>query len=136
MAYTTLAAVKQMFGTAQINELVTGNAATSNDTVAQAALDRAESFAKGYVTVRWPKAFVTVPPELAQHTGEIARFNMCKGKVPDFIQRKYDIAWTWLKDIAAGRATMSVDTTDTEDEGSVQYTESNRAFANGELDVF
>lgn len=110
MSYTTQAALESRFGVDELIQLTDLYAQGVPDAErVSAAIAAAERLADGYLAARY-----TLPLEQALIDGsslpdkvaDIARYHLYDNAPTDQVERAYRDAVAWLKDVAAGRATL------------------------------
>lgn len=110
MLYAAKADMQAEFGDTELAQLTDRtNGTVTDDTVLNAALTRAGSEIDSYVTQRYILPFNPVPVRLKDVACDIARFYLYDARAPKTVQDRYDNAIAWLKDVAAGRASVGVD---------------------------
>lgn len=112
MAYATLATLTTEYGTDEI----TRSSDRDNDGVADVgvvddACARASSFCDSYIGVKYDVPLNPVPQVVVQHAGAIALYYLSAdaGTLTDEKRRRYEDAVAWLRDLAAGKATLGLE---------------------------
>jgi phage gp36-like protein len=117
MAYATQADVTTAIGAAMLLTVADYNSDGTLDTTSiTAALEQATSLADSYLTAHLPLS--SVPAILTRHVVAIAVYLLASNQTTEDIRRAYADALAWLKDIAAGTASLGPDDDSEDDPGS------------------
>lgn len=112
MAYATVAEFEAQWGSLAVkwSQQDYPAAAVANSTLIQAELDRATETMNGYLRIRYSSLlpFATAPEDLRWRCLIIAAYYLSRYPEEWLIQ-KYTGVISWLKDLAAGRASLGVD---------------------------
>ena len=73
------------------------------------AIEDAETQIDSYLAERYRLPLQVVPGSLKRHAGSMAYYLLFNDAPTETAQKHYDQAMTWLKDIAAGRATLQAE---------------------------
>jgi len=109
MAYIDVAFLIERFGEREIQRLTdrsnTGDVITE---VAQAAINDAESVVDSYVGNRYatPLAEIAVTSAVKRACADITRYRLYDDKCPEIVEKRNQEATSFLKDVAAGKATL------------------------------
>lgn len=107
MTYCTKQDLIDRFGEKELTQLTDRTntpASTIDDTVVDRAIGDATALADGYIGKVYGLPLSEVPPTLTKATADIARYYLhSRGVEKDSpVQRAYDQALSWLKDISKG----------------------------------
>ncbi|MCC5644786.1 DUF1320 domain-containing protein [Nostoc sp. CHAB 5824] len=123
--YATAADMTAAFSEQEILELSNidyPDNTTINEDVVNRAIEDAQAQLDSYLAVRYKVPIVTVPTVLRNYTCDVARYILDKDKPREEVSRRRDLVFYYLKDLAAGKASLPgiVDGTDgsTTDAGS------------------
>lgn len=133
MAYCTESDLAQVRTTDELRRLTDLNGDGVADTgVVSAAIAWADSRIDSYVGKRYTVPLASTPDTIRDCSVVIAIYRLYANRqsVDDTIRKDYDDAITWLKDIAAGKATLGLEEPPAESPGagSVEYTVDDRHF--------
>ncbi len=114
MAYIDKAAMILMFGEPELIQLTDRDGAAGSivDAVLDTATINAESEVDSYVGSAYTLPLPTVPEVLKQMTADIARFRLYGGQATEEVQKRYDRAVSWLRDVSKGVVSLGIKTTD------------------------
>ena len=92
------------------------NSGVVNDVLVTNALARASSEIDSYLATRHQVPLTVVPPMLKTRCVEIAYYLLCRGArvINDDIVELYKDAIRWLRDVAAGKASLGLPKADAE----------------------
>lgn len=101
------------FGESELIQL-TDRSLPATNTIDGAVLDRAlsaaDALANNYLAVRYSVPLATVPAVLVEACCDIARYELTRGpglRATEEIKVRYEQRVSWLRDVAAGRATLA-----------------------------
>jgi len=80
-----------------------------DDTVLNRALDDADSVINGYLSARYTLPLATVPTSLSRYAADIARFFLYDDSATERVEKAYDKAISFLKDVSRGIASVGAD---------------------------
>ncbi len=110
MTYATQQDLVERFGQEELIQLTDRNSVGAIDaTVVAKALADADAAIDGYVASRYTLPLSPVPAQLNRVAGDIARYYLYEDKPTEAVQKRYDAAIAWLKDVAKGLITLGVD---------------------------
>lgn len=89
-----------------------------DDTVLNKALDDADSVINGYLASRYALPLATVPTTLERISADIGRFFLYDDQAPERIEKAYDKAIAFLKDVSKGVASFGADAAGNKPESS------------------
>lgn len=116
MAYATQTTLEQQFGADEV--LRSGDRdndgsidVVDGENVVTKACSLAQGIVDGYLGVKYEVPVDPVPEVVVNHTGAIALYLLSDGAdtLTEEKRRRYEDAIAWLKDVAAGKATLGVD---------------------------
>jgi phage gp36-like protein len=140
MTYAVKQNLIDRFGETELAQLTDRTSGTTvNDTVITRALDDADSLINGYLQTRYSLPLTSVPPVLVAAACDIARYYLFEDRVPEIVEKRYATRISWLKDVAAGRASLGLDAAGEEtvtETGGVDYTANDRIFTKDALEGF
>jgi phage gp36-like protein len=122
---------------AQLTDDVDGDTIDS-DVVSRAIAD-ADSVIDGYVGKRYTLPLSTVPPVLLKASTEISIYNLYSRRMgaPDEWRTRYEDNRSWLKELAAGKVTLGVESTESTPKGApVEMSSNERQFTRDKLKGF
>jgi len=110
--YVTQADMTTRFGEQEMIQL-TDRTMPPAGIIDTAVLDMAIADANGlidtYIKTRYPQPLASVPEPLKRKAADIARYYLHDDNVPDPVMNAYKAALGFLKDVAAGRASLGPD---------------------------
>jgi len=110
--YVTQADLVDRFGELELIER-TDRADPPANIIDTAVLDMAINDANGlidtYIKTRYPQVFASVPEPLKRKAADIARYYLYDDTPTDQVEAAYKAAIAFLKDVAAGRASLGPD---------------------------
>lgn len=133
MAYCAQADIEDRIG----SDRLVGYADHDEDGTADAdvvtqAIEHAQGDIDSYLAVKLSVPISPVPDELNKHCVTMAVYYLALGRdsVTDQIRQSYEDVISWLKDVVAGKATLSDSSAATEAEGAagVRYQSDDRQF--------
>lgn len=77
--------------------------------IIDAALADADAEIDPYLAPRYTLPLSSTPRVLTNHAADIARYRLHENVVPDAVRQRYQDAIRFLKDVAAGRASLGLD---------------------------
>lgn len=109
MSYATQQDLVDRYGLDEIVQLTdrTGTGQVDATVVARALAD-ADAIIDAYVGLVTTLPLSSVPPRLSQAACVIARYSLWQDGHPDRVRLDYEDAIAWLRDIAAGRASLGL----------------------------
>lgn len=110
MSYATQQDLVTRFGELEMIQLTDRNGAGEIDAgvVAKALLD-AGKLIDSYIAARAALPLPSVPDRLVRVAGDIARYYLHADRPTEQVAKAYEDAVRWLRDIAAGKATLEID---------------------------
>lgn len=129
MPYATTADLIRRFGQQELVRLTTPAGEDMDGVVvvtAEAALNEASALMDSYLRRQVRTPIDLAPPEVAMFAADIARHILSTGdgKTPgDEVQRRYDAAMRWLRDVASGAVKLDADEVVAGDESFAQMRE-------------
>jgi phage gp36-like protein len=129
-------AVKQnlidRFGETELAQLTDRDAGeVINDATLNRSLEDADAIINSYLQTRYTLPLASVPPRIVEVACDIARYKLFEDRVTDIVRQRYVDAIAWLKDVAAGKASLGLDAAGVETEsesGTVDYEANDRVF--------
>lgn len=119
-----------LFGERELIQLTDrSNAGAIGDTVLDRAMLTAESEVNSYVGAAYSLPLPTVPEVLRTMTGDVARFRLYDEQPSEEVQKRYDRAVSWLRDVSKGVVSLGIPITDIQPTTSI-------AVATGRTQVF
>ncbi|BAZ39415.1 hypothetical protein NIES4101_53680 [Calothrix sp. NIES-4101] len=109
MAYATIADMVALFSEAELIEISNldyPDATTINEPVVDRAIADAQAQIDAYLEVRYTTPLVVVPGVLKNYTCDVARYILDKDKPREEVSRRRDLVFYFLKDVAAGKASL------------------------------
>jgi phage gp36-like protein len=113
--YTTQADLVTRFGKPELIELTNREEESTGAIVATIvimAIDDAEAIVNSYLRGKYTLPLEDVPQPLPKITADIARFFLHGDHVTETVRENYEAAISWLKDVARGRVTLALDSTE------------------------
>lgn len=109
------------FGERELTQLTDREAAEGIivDTVLDRAMTTAESEVNSYIGSNYTLPLPTVPEVLSAMTGDIARYRLYDEKPTEEVQKRYDRAVSWLRDVSKGVVSLGIASTDAQPESSI-----------------
>lgn len=107
--YATVADMISLFSEAELIEISNldyPDAITINEPVVERAIADAQAQIDAYLEVRYVTPIVVVPGVLRNYTCDVARYILDKDKPRDEVSRRRDLVFYFLRDVAAGRASL------------------------------
>ncbi len=80
-----------------------------DDTVLNRAMDDADSVINGYLSARYTLPLAIVPTALARYAADIARFFLYDDSATERVEKAYEKAISFLKDVSKGIASVGTD---------------------------
>jgi len=104
--------------------------------VIAAALEDADARVNSYIAVVYTVPLSPVPATLTRIAGDIARYFLYDDRATDQVTERFNAAIAFLKDVAAGRASLGVDTAGAAPApaDTIQFPASQKVFAREALD--
>ena len=131
--------------TAELLEAAAGGADTSGWGAADAeavdkamasiaqAIEDAQSAIDGYLSGRYSTPLATPPASIKRLAGDIARYYLYDDHATETVQKRYDVAIAYLRDVSAGKVTLEAQAqASAPSGGSVEMVSSGRVFGRGE----
>lgn len=118
--YATLDQLKALTGERELIQLTDRAEPPTglvNAGVAAGAMEAASRLIDGYLAAQYAVPLSEVPPLLADLAADVARYRLHSFSPPDHVRARYDDAIRTLKDIAAGRIRLPVQTVAAEPQG-------------------
>lgn len=138
MPYATTSDLTIRFGDDELLALAPDEAGTAiEQATVDAALTDADAKINSYLATRYSVP-VTGSELLKLVACDLVRYNLYDSDAPETVETRYKQQISWLKDIAAGRATLGVKNTEAAITGAVVVTRtrSNRSFTRESLSGF
>lgn len=137
MSYATQADMELAFGAAELVQLTDRAdppAGTIDATVLARSLAAADALADNYLAVRYGVPLASTPAVLVEACCDIARYELTRGpglRATEEIEKRYTQRVAWLRDVAAGRATLgaATETATPNSAGLPEMTSGGRVFA-------
>lgn len=128
MAYATRAQIESRYGLDELRQVTDrdGTGVEDDDRIL-AALDDASAEADSYIGARYDIP-VTTSPRLVQVTCAIARYRLHEDRATEQIRQDYEDAVKWLRDVAAGKATLPAVSSGTVTSSGITVTADARVF--------
>lgn len=112
MTYATQTDLVDRFGSAELVQL-TDRATPATGAIDTAVLGKALADAddtiNSYLSIRYALPLASAPAILKRLAADIARYALYEDRVTEAVQKRYDDAIRFLKDVAAGRASVGPD---------------------------
>lgn len=105
------------------------NTGAIGDDVLDRAMLTAESEVNSYVGAAYALPLPSVPEVLRTMTGDVARFRLYDEQPSEEVQKRYDRAVSWLRDVSRGIVSLGIPAEDTQPTTSI-------AVATGRTQVF
>lgn len=110
MTYASQQNLIDRFGEDELIQLTDrANTGLINSTVVARALADADAEINGYLSTRYTLPLSPVPAVLEKLACDISRYQLFENSVTEIVQERYENAVRFLKDVAAGRVTLGVD---------------------------
>jgi phage gp36-like protein len=107
MAYCTQQNLVDRFGEPELIQLTDRtNAGVVDTTVLGQAIADADAEIDSYLRARYPLPLLSVPAGLTRVACDIARYEMYDVAAPELVEKRFEQAIQFLKDIATGRAVL------------------------------
>lgn len=103
MTYATREDLEKRYGAAEIAQREAG---LDDVTAVATALTDADALIDGYLVGRYTLPLTSIPSNLVQVAGAIARYNLLGEAATDRARIDFKDALTWLKDVEAGRVRL------------------------------
>lgn len=122
------------FGEPEIRQLTDRRdppAGAIDDTVLAEALDDADGLVDSHLAGRYTLPLASVPKILKRYACDIARFFLWKDSAGESVRKAYEDAKSFLEQVAAGKASIGLDATNTPvavSSGGVSFNDSRREF--------
>lgn len=136
MTYATQADMQLAFGDAELIQLTDRSGALDaiDASVLARALAAADALADNYLAVRYTVPLASTPAVLVEACCDIARYELTRGpglRATEEIEKRYTQRVAWLRDVAAGRATLgaATETAEPASAGLAEMTSGGRVFA-------
>lgn len=111
MTYAVKQDLIDRFGQTELAQLTDRtNGASIDDTVIGKALADADAKIDSYIAVVHQLPLVPVPATLVRIAGDIARYYLYDDRVTEQVKDRFEDAIRFLRDVAAGKASLGVDT--------------------------
>lgn len=95
------------------------NTGLIDDLVLDRAMTTAESEVNSYLGAAYTLPLPTVPEVLKAMTGDIARFRLYDEHPTEEVQKRYDRAISWLRDVSKGVVSLGIQASDAQPESSI-----------------
>lgn len=121
MAYIDKPTMVLLFGSPELIQLTDrdGSTGTIVDAVLNQAMANAESEADSYLGSAYALPLPSIPDVLKSMVGDIARYRLWDKEASEEVQRRYERAIAWFRDIAKGVVSLGIPTTDEQPESSI-----------------
>lgn len=112
--YTDKESMIAMFGEKELIQLTDRDRSFSTvvDVVLDRAMATAESEANSYLGAVYTLPLPSVPDALRSFAGDIARYYLYDEQPTEQVQKRYDCAISWLRDVAKGLVKLGFPTSD------------------------
>ena len=120
--YATMAEMIARFGEHDLmllTERANSTPGQINTPVLDQAIADASAEIDGFLAGRYTLPLTTVPPILERICCDIARFYLGSDNAPEVIEKRYDIAIAYLKDVGTGKLSLGVNDTGEKAESSI-----------------
>jgi len=110
--YCTKQGMIDRFGQNELIQLTDRSVPPSDiidDTVLNQALADADSVINGYLSARYTLPLANIPTSLARYAADIARYFLYDDDATERVEKAYDKAISFLKDVSKGVASVGVD---------------------------
>jgi phage gp36-like protein len=109
MGYVTQADLEERFGVDEVLQLTDPtNVGVVNQSILARAISDASAVVDGYLRSAYSLPLASVPPELGRITGDLARYYLYNDRATQRVIDLRNEAVQWLRDVAAGRASLGV----------------------------
>ena len=110
MTYATQTSLEDAFGVKEILQIADRDVNGAVDATALAAvLARADSVIDSYLVGRYARPLVTPHAPMVVGTAcDQARYSIFDDAAPVEVRKRYEFAMAWLKDVASGKAVLSL----------------------------
>lgn len=115
--YTDQTEMTERYGNEELVELTNLGDVSTGKVVAAVlsrAINDAEAFVNSYLRGRVDLPLTDVPQPIPKITSDIARYYLHGDIVTEIVQRNYEEALSWLKDVSSGRVNVALDSAETE----------------------
>lgn len=112
MPYATQSQLIERFGQPELIQLTDRDGSTGaivTSVLDAALLDASEEIDSYLRVVRALPLSAPVPDRLVRVAGDIARYHLYDDHAPEDVRTRYEDAIRWLRDVAAGRASLGLD---------------------------
>ena len=108
MAYATQADLVERFGADELVQLTNRLGGQSIDAVVLGrALADADAEIDGYLATRYTLPLASTPAVLVRLSADLARYQLCRDKVPDSVRQRYVDGVAVLKRLATGEVQLA-----------------------------
>lgn len=109
MTYVTSDTMQSRFGVDELIQLTDPDNRGNIDAAVMAqAIADADGLIESYIVRAVALPLTEIPANLSRAAADITRFYLYRDDPPENVQKRYDEAVRWLKDVAAGKATLGV----------------------------
>jgi phage gp36-like protein len=120
LSYIDKATMVLFFGEKELIQLTDRtNTGTIGDTVLDRAMATAESEANSYLGANYTLPLPTVPDVLKSMVGDIARYRLYDERPTEEVQKRYDRAVSWLRDVSKGVVSLGIQASDAQPESTI-----------------
>lgn len=120
LSYLDKATMILFFGERELIQLTDrSNMGVIADTVLDRAMTTAESEANSYLGANYTLPLPTVPEVLKSMTGDIARYRLYDEHPTEEVQKRYDRAVSWLRDVSKGVVSLGIQASDAQPDSSI-----------------
>ncbi len=136
MTYATQQNMIDRFGELELTQLTDrANTGAIDAAVMARALEDADGVINGYLKAKYALPLDPVPLVLARTAADIARYFLYEDRVTEIVEKRYQDAVRFLKNMADGSVQLGVDATNQAPiaAGGPQYDAPNRQFTNDTL---
>lgn len=137
MTYATRANLVDRFGLVPLEELTDqSNSGKVDDDLITNAIDNAVSEIDSYLSGRYTTPVDPAPAYLTKIACDIAFYNLHDDHPTEGVEKLYKAAVAWLKDVAAGKASLGIPDESTGFGVSTSHEYSDRTFTKDTLESF
>ncbi|CDI04308.1 conserved hypothetical protein [Candidatus Competibacter denitrificans Run_A_D11] len=110
MTYATQTHLEDAFGAVEIRQIADRDGSGAADAAAiEAVLTRADAMIDGYLAGRYALPLVApYPPIIVGTACDLARYWIFDDAAPEEVRKRFEFAMAWLKDVASGKAVLSL----------------------------
>ncbi|QSX32460.1 DUF1320 domain-containing protein [Shewanella avicenniae] len=138
MPYATTEDLKNRFGDYEVKQLAPAEAGDVDEAKVAAAIADAQAEIDSYIAQRYGE-LTEVPAVIVAVCCDMARYSLYSARATDEVKNRYQQRVAWLRDVAAGKATIGIPEKQASNTGftvSVSKSASDRALTNRSLAHF